>query len=246
MEMDVKQKKLAKKIALGAVVGLIAAPLVGAAIYGLVGLLVIGGISFVAIQFAPVFATEVSNQALKLFESRVRANPIESLKNLYIEKEQELLDKNKQIETFDTEIRNYDQQAKVFSKQYPEEAETYTEISTKMHTLLEGMIEAQQAAKQLLFTLSRKVEKAEAIYKMAKAAQNVLTLSKSAEAKVFAEIKEKVAFDTVQSEMNRSFAALDLAIRQKDDHQLSLPPAPVEQIQMPRRTVVPEYVRRNG
>jgi len=55
------------------------------------------------------------------------------------------------------------------------------------------------------------------------AAQKVVKMSKSAEAQVFAKIKEQVAFDAVRTQLNRSFANLNLALERREDARAALP-----------------------
>jgi len=88
-----------------------------------------------------------------------------------------------------------------------------------MHEALAGMKTEQSAARAQLNDFERKIAKAKAIYKMSVAAQNVVKLSRSAEAEVFAKIKEQVAFDAVRSQLNRSFANLNLALERRADAQ---------------------------
>ena len=86
-----------------------------------------------------------------------------------------------------------------------------------MRTALDDMKKQQVIARDALTKFSLKIKEAEAIYKMSLAAQKVVKLSKSAEAQVFAQIKEQVAFDAVRTQLNRSFAELNRAVERRSE-----------------------------
>lgn len=154
---------------------------------------------------------------MKLLIAEVQANPIETMRNLWIEKDSELKGADQRIVDFETEVGTFRDQVSDFSNQYPDEAPKYQELQRKMEESLQTMKEEQSNARGELKAFNEKIKRAEAIYKMSLAAQNVVRLSGSAEAAVFAEIKEKVAFDSVRSQLNRAFANLNLALERRQD-----------------------------
>lgn len=224
------QKRLKVANVLKYVIGIgaiaLATPVIFLALKGVLGLLalaVAGGAGLTMMRLAPWFSLKISNLGMKLFIREVQKNPIESMTNLYVEKTGEADEADKQIVEFETEIRDYDGQVKTFKRQYPEEASTFEDIQQKMHDALEQMKEEQTNARNGLQDLSQRIDKAKAIYKMSLAAQRVASLSRSAEQKVFQEIKEKVAFAAVESQLNRSFAALNMAVSRRKQIQSSSP-----------------------
>lgn len=180
----------------------------------LVATLIVGG---ALVYFAPVFAMKAANLRMKAIVGEAEKNPIETLRNDYIFRTQQLQQADDSIAEFITEIRNYDDQCRDFKQQYPEEAESFEEISTAMHAGLKEMKEEQAQARVAVQDLSQKIKKAEAIYKMSLAAQRVTSFSHDSEQKVFADIKQQVAFDAVRSQLNRSFAALDRAMAKRTE-----------------------------
>jgi hypothetical protein len=225
MEGDIKRKKIEMywKLGIGFAAVLLIAPLTGIILSGLLGLagLAVGAVvGLAAIQMAPVIATKFANWKMKTLVKEVEANPIETLQNLYIDKTKELQKADQNIADFETEIRNFDDQTKMFKQQYPEEASSYEELSGKMHEGLTDMKQEQKTARHELKNTEMQIKKAQAIYKMALAAQRVTALSKSAEAQVFAQIKEQVAFDSVRTQLNRAFSNLNVAIERRADHQV--------------------------
>ncbi len=217
VDPEVRRQRIATGVKWG--VGLAGAvlisPIVFLAVKGLVGLALAAAIGFIIINFAPVFAMKIANWKMKAIVAEAEANPIETMKNLKIEKANELDQADTDIVEFETEIGNFDDEVRSFKRDYPEDAPSYESISEKMHDGLAALKMEQEAAREKLADLDARIAKAEAIYKMSLAAQRVTALSKSAESKVFAEIKEKVAFDAVRTELNRSFASLNLALRQR-------------------------------
>jgi hypothetical protein len=232
---DIRRQKLATlfKWGLGMVGAVLISPFVFLAVKGIAGLAIAAALGFTIIQLAPVFSLKLANWRMKLLVAEVEKNPIETMKNLYIEKTQELERADQNIVDFETEIGNFDSQLEGFKQQYPAEAASYQALSDKMHSGLADMKAQQTEARKALAAFSQQIKKAEAIYKMALAAQRVTQLSHSAEAKVFAQIKEQVAFDSVRTQLNRSFASLNLALERRADSKALLPdPGPT--ITLPR------------
>jgi hypothetical protein len=220
-DSDVRSQKLATalKWVAGLVGAVVVAPFVFLAVKGIVGLAIAAAIGLAITQLAPVFAMKLANWRMALIVGEVEKNPIETMQNLFVEKTQELARADNNIADFETEIRNFDDQVEGFKQQYPTEADSYETLSQRMHEALAGMKTEQSAARAQLNDFERKIAKAKAIYKMSVAAQNVVKLSRSAEAEVFAKIKEQVAFDAVRSQLNRSFANLNLALERRADAQ---------------------------
>ncbi|OGM95256.1 hypothetical protein A2524_04405 [Candidatus Wolfebacteria bacterium RIFOXYD12_FULL_48_21] len=222
---DVRRKKLATRIKWGLGFGLavIISPIVFMAIKGMIGLALAGAIGFALIQLAPTFSFKVANWRMKLLVSEVEANPIETMQNLLIEKQSELERASQKIVDFDTEVRNFDDQITTFQSQYPAEAANYVQLSEKMHTALEDMVTERNVAEHQLKDFGQQIKKAQAIYSMSMAAQKVTQLSKTAEAQVYADIKQQVAFDTVRTQLNRSFASLSQAVERRKATRAELP-----------------------
>lgn len=218
-DTDAKRQQLTTKYkwVLGLIGAVAISPVIFLAVKGIVGLMIALVVGQVCIQLAPVFSLRLANYKMKLLVGEVEKNPIESMINLRIEKAKELEQADQSIVEFETEIANFDDEIKAFKKRYPEEAPTYQTISEKMHQGLLDMQAERTESAQKLELLEQNIEKAQAIYKMALAAQRVTALSRKSEQAVFQEIKEKVAFDAVRTELNKSFASLNMALRQRQE-----------------------------
>lgn len=217
--LDIRKQSLATKAkwGLGLAGAVVVAPVAFLAVQGIVGLAIAFVVGSVCINFAPVMSMKLANWKLKAIVSEANANPIETLQNLYIEHRKELEAKGQAIIDFEAEVGNFDDQLIDFRKRpdCADEVPRYEEISSRMHEGLATMKLCWNDFKVQVADLAHKIEKAQAIYKMACAAARVTALSGSAQSQVFDEIKQRVALDSVRSSMNRSFAALNQAIESR-------------------------------
>lgn len=229
MDSDLKRKRIetAVKWAAGLIGAVVISPFVFLAVKGIIGLVLAAAIGLLAINFAPVFGVWVANLALKALISAVEANPIETMLNLFSEKSAELSQADANITDFETEVRNYDDQVETFKQQYPAEAESYADIATKMREALVDMKQDQTLARVALKDFDQKIKKAKAIYKMACAAERVVELSGSMQADTFQKIKTEVAFESVQRQLNKSFAQLSTSVERRRDAKLLTAPQEV-------------------
>lgn len=216
--IDVRRQSLATKAkwGLGLAGAVVASPFIFLAVKGIIGLAIAFVVGSAAINFAPVVSMKLANWKLKAITAEATANPIETLENLYIDKRKQLGEANARIVAFEAEIGKYDDRLNTFCIKHPEQAPKYKEISVKMHQGLTIMKTKRDEAKSSIEDLASRIDTAKDIYQMALAAQSVTQLSGDAEAVVFAEIKEKVAFDAVSVSMNTAFAQLNLAIESQE------------------------------
>jgi hypothetical protein len=203
---------LGAALALGPVAGLIIAG-VQAIIW--LGAFALG--AYTVVYYTPVLAMKLANWRLKALLSEAANNPILTLKNEYATRVQQLQAADNEIVDFSSEVRTYDDQLRDFKRQYPDEADSFQEVSDKMHVGLKDMTDEQGIARAALQDLKGRINKAEAIYNMALAAEKVSQLSQDTEGRVFSEIKQKVAFDAVRASLNHSFAALDRAVAKRQE-----------------------------
>lgn len=229
-DIDARRQQLHQraKWAIGLGAALIFAPALFTLAQALLGATIAIGATLVigtaAISFAPVWSMKLANWRIKAITAEASANPIETLKSLYIEKRKELQASSEAICDFEAEIANFNDQLEDFKKRpdCADEVPRYTDISGRMQHGLALMKNRQREAEGAIDNLAHQISKAEAIYKMALAARRVTMLSGSAEQQVFAEIKEKVALDSVRTNLNRSFAALNASIEARERPQLTV------------------------
>jgi hypothetical protein len=134
------------------------------------------------------------------------------MKNVYLEKSQTIAEKDRRIVEFAGRLGDYHDKMAVFAKRYPQEAERYQDIESKMSAALREMKSRQLIAKQIQAEYKNEIDKAEAIYDMALAARDVTELSSDVQGEVFMDIKQKVSFDAVNHKFNTAVAALSLEV----------------------------------
>lgn len=245
---EVRKQKIVSLVKWGAAfVGLVVmTPLIFIALKGALGLLalaVAGAVGYTMIELAPVFAMKVANWRIKQIVDEAGKNPIETLQNVYIERTDEYNEKTQELEDWDTEIRNFDSQAETFKRDYPEDTlqnKQYDEISQAMHEGLKDARIDHADTEKSLEGLAVAIKKGQAIYKMALATQKVTKFSSDAQAKVFQDIKTQVAFDSIRSNLNRSFARLNTAMAKRQAQPALSEGRPVQVIDV---TPVPERER---
>lgn len=229
-DFDLKKIKLDTrwKLVLGGLGILIIAPLTTTLLWGVLGLVAIivgAAIGLAAIAFAPVFSMKLANARIKAIMAEADKNPIETMIAIDIARSHELAEKDQHLEDWDTELANFDDEVVDMKKQYPEEAGKYEQISAQMRYGLEEARKEQTQARRDLYEFEQAIKKAKMLYKMALAAQRVTAFSKSAEEKVLQNIKTEVAFESVRSNLNRSFARLNTAMARRQERPALVPSA---------------------
>jgi hypothetical protein len=220
-----RKEKIKKVVKLG-LLGLLVAPVIGVAIFGVVGLIVGAAIAFTAIQLAPVFADKVANLRMKMIVAEAQRNPIETMRNIYMDNMKVIQEKDEKIKNFEARLGDYCDKMAGFAKKYPEEAARYQEVADKMKRLLQRQKQKQKAAKSAAAAYKDNIEKASAIYDMACEANAVTQLAGDVEKQVFQDIKKQVAFDAVNHQFNQAVAELSTEADTEPD--LSLPAAPTQ------------------
>jgi len=229
-DLDLRKIKLDTKwkLILGGLGILVIAPLTTTLLWGVLGFLAVilgAAIGLLAIAFTPVFSMKLANARIKAIMAEAGKNPIETMIAVDIARTQELAEKDQHLEDWDTELSNFDDEVIVMKKEYPEEAGKYERISTQMHDALEEARKEQAQARKDLYEFEQAIKKAKMLYKMALAAQRVTAFSKSAEEKVLENIKSEIAFDSVRSNLNRSFARLNTAMARRQERPAIIPTA---------------------
>ena len=104
----------------------------------------------------------------------------------------------------------------------------------------------QAQARRDLYEFEQAIKKAKMLYKMALAAQRVTALSKSAEERVLENIKTEIAFDSVRSNLNRSFARLNTAMARRKERPALIPTAVPEARSTADTAVAPDTISGNS
>jgi methyl-accepting chemotaxis protein len=205
---------------LGAVV---ISPLVFMAVKGLLGFGICVLLYMIGYKFFPAVSLYLSNLALKAFRLAAAANPVETLQNILIVKMQEYDDQNAALTRFDSKVRNFDDKKDRLARRFPTEVRKFEEMSRNMHAFLEDWRTKQRHAIVTLQHTKAELEKAQAIWEVACAGQEVASLSKKAKARIYQQIAEQVAVDAITGKLNQAFASLDQMSRQQNIEFSSMP-----------------------
>jgi len=216
---EAKRKRIARrwKVGIALVIGVVAAPFVIAGIEGLAGLFVIWVMGTVGLQLAPVISMKVANWKIKAIKAEAEKNPIETMENIYKDKSVAIQDGDDKIVAFEGRFRTYMDQLEQFKDAHPTKAARFEQIGKTMLAGLHRMKKKQRIAKAEQKAYWEKVVEAKAIFAMALAAQAVSELSADAEQQVFQQIKEQVAFDTINNTFNSAVAAMSLDLEDPEE-----------------------------
>lgn len=216
-----KQVVTAIKWIAGLGLGLWASTWIFQAIGGLIGILIALAIGIAVQQLAPWYSIFVANLVMKMIVGEARRNPIETMKNIYLDNMKTIQDKDTKIAEFAGRLEDFKDKMDEFAKKYPEDAEKYREVAAKMTALLKRQIQKQKQAKEAAKTYYDRIQKAEAIYAMACAARDVQTLAGKIEKQVYQDIMKQVAFDSVTHQFNTAVAELTIETDTEPDFSLS-------------------------
>lgn len=207
------------------------------ALEGLVAWALVGGGLLAAWTLGPAIGERAANWRIAQLKAAVEANPIEAMQNIYASKIAELNAQSKAITEVDTQYRNVQGMVAGLKKTDPDEATQYQEIVDKIHSGLEAMEADYNYADKELKSFKGQIDKAERLWNVACAINKAIAVSEKARADVFRDIRQKVAFDTVTTNLNRAFAKLDTSVR--EHRQAAFPPSEdTKAIEAPKAEVI--------
>lgn len=199
-----------------AVVGVLVAPFVLLAIKGLIGAGIALGLGLSIIYFTPVVATKMANWRLKMLKAEATKNPVETLQNDYVKRQEALARFEASIRSFAGEVGLFSDKLETFSKKFPEEAPKFRENLGKMNELLVLRKQKYKEAKNNLALYQMEIQKAGAIWEMGQAAAQMNKAAGMTEEDFFAKIQVETALDSVQKNLNMAFADLEVALLDED------------------------------
>lgn len=214
MNIELKKQRLQKWATVGlvALAALIVSPVIFMVIKGLVGFVVAAVIGLAIVMFTPVIAMKFANWRLQAIKAESRANPIETLQNQYMEKRQALAKFLDSITAFSTEVKNFEDKVSEFKRKFPDEAPRFQEQLATMKKLLDFRKSRFKQAKAELDLFDSAIQRAEAMWNMSQAAQEMNKLAGMQTGDPFEKIKQDAAIDSVYSSMNKAFADLETAL----------------------------------
>lgn len=214
MDIETRKRRIATgvKWGLGLVAAAILGPLAYLAIKGIVGLAVALLLGAAVINFAPVVGMKFANWKLKAIKGEAMRSPIETMQNVFLEKEEALAAFLKRIEDFATEVANFTDKLDSFKAQFPGEAHKFQSTLDGMTRLLEVRRHKYAESQTRLQAFSGEIKKADAIWKMGLAAQAMTRAAGMTEDDFLQRLKTETAIDSVQSQLNRAMAELESSL----------------------------------
>ncbi|KVV40846.1 hypothetical protein WT27_13035 [Burkholderia territorii] len=201
----------------------IIAPAVYLAIKGLVGATVAIALGIVILQFAPVFADKVANLRMKATMHEAKTNPIETLKNQIIKRQQELESQRAAIEEYDARVSTFAGEVERVRKEYPADTAKYDALLENMRDILERRSAAYKSAEAALREFIAQVKKQESLWELAKVAQATKQGAPTGN-DVIEDLKADAAFRSVELELNRSMASLRTELLTTEEpHTIDMP-----------------------
>lgn len=215
--LDLRKQKLATKVkwGLAALAALIVSPVIFMVVQGLVGLAIAGVVGLAIISFSPVVAMKFANWKLKAIKAEAAANPVETMQNVYNEKERAVDGFSRRIEDFATEVMNFESKLAGFRTEFPAEAPRFDATHQAMLKLLQLRRARLTEARSELRRFAGEIRKADAIWKMGQAAQSMTKAAGMTEDDFMQRIKKDTAIESVQHNLNRAFAQLESALAEE-------------------------------
>jgi hypothetical protein len=214
-EQKRKQIETIAKVGGAGVVGFLVAPVVFIAIKGLIGLIIAAIVSFVAIQFIPVFALKVANWRLKAIKAEASENPVETLQNDYRIQQENLSRFLQSIKDFAAQVNIFGGKLDGFAKQYPDEAPKFRENHQKMKDLLALRFKKYEESKAGLAAYDLEIQKVKALWEMGLAAAEMNKAAGVDAEEFLQKISRETAIDSVQKLVHTALADLEISLAEE-------------------------------
>lgn len=216
-EMEEKRKKYTTWAMWGLGLGILAitGPIIFMAIKGLAALLVFGAVSVVALNVAPVLAMKAANWKIAGIKAEAAANPIETLHNIRIEKQDQLQKGWEALKMVKAAVRTFQDKVDSFRAKFGNNDPQTEKFAAQLETMRH--VEAQTAekmnrAQSALVLFDREIERATAIWDVSQAGQAATKAAKMNSADIYEKIKADTAIDSVQLSLNTVFAELETSM----------------------------------
>lgn len=223
--IDLKRARWAAgaKWALAAGAVLVVSPIVFLLVKGLVGLIVAGVLGMAIVNFAPVLAMKFANWKVKAIRAEAAANPVETLLNVFHQRERALGEFARSITAFRAEVAGFGDKVETFAAQFPQDAEKFRAQLAGMKRVLEVRETRYRQAKKELEVFDKEIARANAIWQMSQAAQRLNLAAGLDTGDVYERIKTETAVESVQASLNKAFSDLETALLDEPQQPLVIP-----------------------
>jgi hypothetical protein len=215
-------------ICCGAVIlGLVVAPFIFVAIFGLVGLTVALTIAAVVTlagwALLPWAGMVASNWKIKLLKREASRNPVETMQN-ELKRRRQLLEQFKQkIIVFGSKVKTFQDKVGTLKRQFPADAPQFEESLAKMKQLYLLRQQKYKEAEEGIGEFEAEIEKANILWDVGQAAAAAGEDAGMSDEDFYAKIKVKSSLNAIQDKLNLSFAQLDVALLTEKEPSLALP-----------------------
>ena len=199
------------KVAAIGVVGFLVAPFIFVAVKGIVGLAIAGIVGLVAVNAAPAVAAHIANWRLKALKAVAAANPIETLENIYAEKQNALIQMRQNIKATYAALEDLKSKIQAHDAKYPDQPSVYADKYAKLMALAKDRGEKFQVAKQKLAAFGQQIEEKRSDWEIAKAMEKVSNLAQAGE-DFQSKLMQDTALLTVQNGLNMAFSELEVSL----------------------------------
>lgn len=210
---DLKRKKLATAVTwgLGITGAVVVSPIIFLAVKGAVGVALAGTLGLAIVNFAPVVAMKFANWKIKAIKAEAKANPIETLQNLLIEKEKAFEDFKVSVSAAKTAQKDFEDKVVQFKQKYPARAAEFEAQVVAMRGLVEKKVRALKDAQQAIKVGYDKLDEMKAYWEMSQAAQRANAAANLDTGDMYEKLKVDTACDAVFESMNKAFAEVEIA-----------------------------------
>jgi DNA repair exonuclease SbcCD ATPase subunit len=199
------------------------APIALLVIKGILGISIAVVVGVVGINAAPVLATKMSNWKYRALDAAANdhiekvatdaaKNPIETLQNQLVEKQQAISVFTKAVTDFGAQVLNFKDQMDGFKKEYPADASKFEAQYQSMLSVLNSRKDQLTNAKEKLNESQDALKRLQSMWKMSQAAQNINKMAGMNAAAPFEKIKTESAIDSVMNSMNQAFAEMETSL----------------------------------
>jgi hypothetical protein len=215
VEIDEKKARLIKYAILG-VCFAVAAPVALAVLKGVVALAVAGAITTGSIFFAPVIARKMAIQRIKAVVAEAQKNPIETLQAEFIQMQADVNELETGVKEYGAAVSDFEQQTSEYRSKYPEDARLFEDQLAAVKAEQEIREEKYQVAVTDLGKMADVVERAKALWKMAKVSERMNEIEGRKSEDVFARISVETSLETVRQAAHKSVAEARIALLKKN------------------------------
>jgi hypothetical protein len=126
-ELTLKKERIALigRWALALIAAAIISPVVFFAIKGLVGIIISLVLGLTIVNFSPWLSMKFANWKLKAIKSEAARNPVETLQNVYGQKQEQRKQFKQQITNFRTKVSGFSDKVEGFKAQFPQDAQKF-------------------------------------------------------------------------------------------------------------------------